>query len=793
MFGLNPKNYKRVFFLGAAVGALLFVVLLVTYRMLADELDTRFYQKIDAVPTRVYSAIFWFRDGVKISLEELEQRMADREYRHVSNADPAALISGQFTVSEPQDDGTRFIHIRPNSFDYPAAAMTMFFSGEGIRQPGPGLVSIEWKDGIVGKIHGEGGQDYEAFALDPVLIAQLSSSGVNARRTVPLAEIPHTLLEAIVLVEDQRFLEHSGIDPRGILRSIYVNLRAGGYVQGASTITQQLIRNIYLTRRKTIFRKVSEMIMAVMLEFRFSKDQILEKYLNEVYFGQSGNIAIHGVSEAAKFYFDKKLSELTIGEQALLASLVRGPIFYSPFRHFDRAKQRQEIVLNKMLASGVITQREFENAKKEHLKLIKAATVQDRAPYFTEIVKAQLMKTFSEEEILGAGLRVFSTMDPYYQNLAEDSVSKGVDDLEKILKRRIAEKKGTDEQRLLQGIFLATDQSTGHLLAAVGGRSYEESNYNRALLMRREVGSIFKPFVYLSALLFGENEDGSPMNAISKIEDKPFTYSYEDKTWAPKNYEEDFAGTVTLRYALANSINTIAAQLAAKVGIDKVAEVAKSMGIATKLDPLPSLSLGAVALNPMDVLRSYVTIANYGLKKEITPVLLVLDEEDKVVSQFAPKDEQVQPAAEVANLVDLMKSPFSEGTAKYARTLGFTYPAAGKTGTTSDFRDSWFVGFTPRILALAWVGFDRDDEIVVKHRRLLKLTGAVGALPIWTKFMKMAHSGIPEEDFPFPNDLLRRLKVDLITGKRADESCMGPSIVEEVFTFRNAPLAACSR
>ena len=786
----DPKKILLMVSGGAALGVIL---LLVTYRLLASELDAKFYQKVDAVPTRVYSAVFWLREGVKISLEELEQRMVNREYKHISNADPAALASGQYTVTEPDNEGRRIIHIRPNVFEYPAAMDALLFSDGDVMKPTSNLVSVEWSNGTVGLTHSHSGEKYVAYALEPILIAQLSSTGVEARRTVPLPEIPHTLLKAIVLVEDQRFLEHSGIDPRGILRSVYVNLRAGGYVQGASTITQQLIRNIYLTRRKTIVRKIKEMVMAVMLELRFSKDQILEKYLNEVYFGQSGNIAIHGVNEAAKFYFDKKLSELTIAEQAMLAGLVRGPFYYSPFRHFDRAKTRQDIVLGKMLASGVITQREHDRAVKENLKLTKAATVQDRAPYFSDVVKAHLLRDFTEEEILGAGLRVFSTLDPYYQRLAEENVSKGVDQLETTLRQRIAKKKSADEPRLLQGMFLAADPHTGHLLAVVGGRAYEESNYNRALLMRREVGSIFKPFVYLSALLFGENEDGSPMSAISKLEDKPFTYEYDGKTWAPNNYEEEFAGTVTLRFALANSINTIAAQLASKVGLEKIVEVAKSMGIDSKLDPLPSLSLGAVALGPLEVLRAYVAVANYGLKKELTSILMVLDEDGKVVMQHTPHEEQVLPAAEVANLVDLMQSVFSEGTAKLSRTLGFQYPAAGKTGTTNDFRDSWFVGFTPRILALAWVGFDRDDEIVIKHRKLLKLTGAVGALPIWTGFMKMAHAGIPVEDFPFPNNLLRRLKVDLINGTKANESCLGPSVIEEVFTYRNAPHQECQR
>jgi penicillin-binding protein 1B len=543
------------------------------------------------------------------------------------------------------------------------------------------------------------------------------------------------------------------------------------------------------------------MVLSILLELKFSKDQILEKYLNEVYFGQSGNISIHGVSEAAKFYFDKNLDELTIAEQALLAGLVRGPFYYSPFRHFDRAKARQEQVLKKMLQAGVITESQYEEAKAEKLKFAKVNLMQNQAPYFTDLIQAQLSKELPEQEVLNSGYTIFSTLDTYNQRNAEKAVYDGVEAVEAKIRRYVKKRKKKKEEadqtaaaaenHLVQGVFVAVDPATGQISSLVGGRSYEESTYNRALLMRRQIGSLIKPFVYLSALMYGKNPDGTPINAISKFEDKPFTYKYDGKTWSPHNYENDFAGTVTLRYALANSINTVAAQVAINTGLDKVVQTAHLAGFDTPMEPLPSISLGAVDVLPLEVARAYTTLANYGVKKDLTSILAVVDDDGQAVAHFQPKDERVLPPEETANMVQIMTSVMDIGTGKGSRAGGFLWPAAGKSGTTNDFRDAWFAGFSQKLLAVSWVGFDRDDEVVRKHRKALQLTGAVAALPVWTEFMAAAHRNQDSKPLPYPDGMLRTMDVDLITGKRANYRCMGDSVVQETFTYRNEPAQEC--
>ncbi|MGZ3713213.1 MAG: penicillin-binding transpeptidase domain-containing protein, partial [Bdellovibrionota bacterium] len=292
--------------------------------------------------------------------------------------------------------------------------------------------------------------------------------------------------------------------------------------------------------------------------------------------------------------------------------------------------------------------------------------------------------------------------------------------------------------------------------------------------------------------IHGRTPDGQPLNAISKFEDKPFTYEFDHKSWTPKNYEDDFAGVVTLRFALANSINTVAAQVAIATGLDKLVETAKLAGIETDIQPLPSLSLGAVGVPPLEVATAYTTLANFGVRKELTATILVVAEDGKIVARYQPREERTLPPEETANIVNLMTSVFEIGSGKPARAAGFNWPAAGKTGTTNEFRDAWFSGFTQKILGVSWIGFDRDDEIVRKHRKALKLTGMVAALPVWTSFMLAAHKDQASLPLAYPENALRAIKVDLITGGRATLRCMGDSVVEEVFTYRNAPLYECN-
>lgn len=782
----------------------LLVVAFLALQSLGQELEERFHEASDSVPTRVYSSVYWLRPGTGASVDELKYRLKERDYREVQVGQVRA--PGQYAL---EADGLGFptvLSVFSNDFSYPPIAKEVIF-GSSEHETAPASFTITWAGGAVEKVLDESGSEVDGVALEPVLVAQLSRGGAEARKTVPIGEIPHTLLEGIVLTEDKRFLEHIGLDPRGIARSIWVNLRAGRYEQGASTITQQLARNIYLTRKRTLMRKIKEIAMSIYLEIRFSKDEILQKYLNEVYFGQSGSVAIHGVSEAARFYFNKSLDELSIAEQAFMAGIVKGPFYYSPWRHFERAKGRQEIVLGNMRDAGVITDAQYKQAMAEKLRFAKVNSVQNRAPYFTDMVQSQLIKELPEQEVVGAGLTIFSTVDTYFQSLAESSLSGAVSALEGNLKkyldresRRTKKKKvpnsdtatPQEDPRLLQGVFLAVDPSNGQILSLMGGRSYEESTYNRAILMKRHIGSLIKPFVYLSALLYGRNPDDTPMNSISKFQDEPFTYEFDGKRWTPRNYEDDYAGTVTMRYALAHSINTVAAQVAVKTGLENLVTVAQAAGLESEMRALPSLSLGAVDATPLDVAKAYSALANFGVLRELTSILAVTSEDGRPVVSFRHRDDRTLPVEETANLVQIMTSVFESGTAQGARVKGFNWPAAGKTGTTNEFRDAWFAGFTEKMIAVSWVGFDRDDDLVRKHRKALKLTGAVAALPAWTQFMIGVHKNQEPRDLAYPDGVLRRVEVDLISGGRATNACMGDSVVMETFTYRNIPSHECN-
>ena len=783
------QRQKIIIWLVALLVPATAVVGILLLHSISQELDEKFYASIDSIPTRVFSRVFWIKPGVGASLEELRYRLKERDYREVKDSSKVQM-PGQFCITEDAATKSFLLNIYTQDFDYPAPVKELVV-GQSSVDTKPQRFEVVWRSSEVESIHRDGKDDVSGFALEPVLVAQLSGGRLQARKAVPLSDIPHTLLKAIVLVEDQRFLEHAGVDPRGILRSIYVNLREGGFRQGASTITQQLTRNIYLNRQRSLKRKIKEMLMSLMLEFKFSKDQILEKYLNEVYYGQSGNISIHGVAEAAKFYFGKSLEEITIAEQALLAGLVRGPFYYSPLRYYDRAKSRQEIILKKMVEAGVITEQQYKSAVKERLRFAKINAVQNRAPYFTDIVQAELLLEVPEAELVGGGYTIFSTVDTYYQGLAEKSVGAFVDKLEERQMQYLNKRKKEEDLRILQGIFMAVDPANGQLLSLVGGRSYEESTYNRALLMRRQVGSLMKPFVYLAALINAKDKDGNPVNAVTKYEDKPFTYQFDGKAWSPKNYEDDFMGTVTLRYALANSINTVAAQVGIQAGLDHVVEVAKAAGFDTALLPYPSLTLGAVDVSPLEVLHAYLTLTNFGMKKEVLSFLAAINDSGRVILHTPENYGQVLPKEETANLVQLMTTTVESGTAKASRELGFSWPAAGKTGTTNDFRDAWFAGFSSKLLGISWVGFDRDDDAAKKQRKALRLTGAVAALPIWVDFMKNVHKDQLKHPLSFPEGALRTMKVDLISGGKATFTCQGPSVVEETFTERNQPRYDC--
>ncbi len=766
---------------------------------LSLELDEQFHTTPDSVPTKVYSRLFWLRPGQSVLEEEIQARLQERDYGEIAEGEklsPGMYRWDDYSPDEeesklfPSADRWRRLLLFLKPFSYPPSIKKLFFDEENVGVDKGHVFSIIWVQGgisQVSRVGREEKEDISGLALEPVLVARLNSNDTETRENIPIKEIPYTLLQAIVSVEDRRFLEHGGIDPIGILRSIWVNIRAGAYRQGASTITQQLIRNIYLERSKTLKRKIKEMIMALLLELRYSKDTILEKYLNEVYFGQIGSLEVHGVGQAAKHYFNKKLTELSIAEQSVLTALIRGPFYYSPYRYPDRLKKRKEAVLEKILEYGLITEMDYEKALKEKLTFVEHSSVIDRYPYFTDFIKTQVLKEIPDEQLLGSGYEIFSTMDTYYQKIVDEKVLSGVKRLENSLLKKLVIQ---GEHDPLQAVFLLVDPKTNQLLAVVGGRSFKSSSYNRALLMRRQIGSLVKPFVFLTGLLFGEDEKKHPLNAISKIEDAPFVYDYDGKQWEPKNYSGKYLGVVTLEYALANSINTATARLATQTGIPRLVDTLRLAGMGEN-ESLPSLSLGALEASPMEIAVAYSILANMGHYREITSVLAITDRNGNPVAQFIPREEQRLPQAETANIVKMMEGVFTEGTAKGARQMGFIYPAAGKTGTTNQYRDSWFAGFTSRLLGVAWVGYDRDNEQVAEQKKIQKITGASGALPIWVSIMKAAHKGIQPTPIAIPQGLLKKIPVDIITGGRATEGCEAPNTMEKYFTARNIPQYTC--
>lgn len=768
-----------------------------------QELTERFAAPKDSVPTKVFSQAFAIKKNMPLSLSELRKRLELRNYEELPQADTAPLVEKSFRVSgastdlpAPENEEANAVEVQLYlaDFEYPVYFRDYIFTGGNMASHNARRFSVLLNEGqVVQIVHEDGAPvEVESVSLEPILVARLNNSS-ETRRYVKIDEIPHTLLKAIISVEDRRFFDHIGVDFRGILRSVYANLKAGGYVQGASTITQQLVRNIYLTRAKTIRRKFKEIVMAILMELSFDKDVILEKYLNEVYFGQLGSLEIHGVYEAAKHYFGKSLNELSIAEQALLAGIVRGPYYYSPYRAFERTKKRQEFVLDKMLEMGTITRRDYDLAKIEELQFVKTVPVLDRVPYFTEYIKSQINEVMPDGDLLGAGYKIFSTLDLYYQQLAEEKVHNGVVLLEKEFMKRARRKRlDVSVDKVLQSVLLTVDHRTGEIKAIVGGRSYQETTYNRALYMKRQVGSVFKPFVYLTALLDGKDSAGYSLNAASRIVDEPFSYKYDGQVWSPKNYKREYMGEVTLRYALANSINVVAAKLATSIGMERVIETAAAAGITDTIEPLPSMALGAMELSPFDLAKSYTTLANFGLKKELTSILLILDEDNESIARFVNREEQVLPQAETANLVHMMRSAFEEGTAVSAKRHGFTQTAYGKTGTTNDYRDSWFVGFTRDLLTVTWVGFDRDDEDIRKLRNLLRLSGATGALPIWARYMADIYKNSKDLPLNWPEGVLEPRFVDITAQPGVEPECAPDNIIEEVFTPQNAPEFTCN-
>jgi penicillin-binding protein 1B len=574
--------------------------------------------------------------------------------------------------------------------------------------------------------------------LEPRMFAQFYGDKPILRTIVDLGETPMTCLNAIVAIEDNQFLEHPGVSAKGLVRAIVRNLQAGRLVEGGSTLTQQLVKNYFLTSDRTFRRKFIEVFMAILLEFRWSKDEILATYINLIYMGQNGPFQVRGLAAAADYYFARPLGDLNLAQCSLLAAMVNSPGLFNPFLHPEAARQRREKVLEHMHEQKMITESEKQQALKAALPLRPARELSEPAPYFV----AALNKWILEKGLdTSEGLRIYSTLDMEAQEAAQLAIAQNLQRLENSFPRI---KKIKELGQSLEGMFLSADVQSGEVRSLVGGRQYRQSQYNRATDSHRQVGSLMKPFVYLAALE-SQSSDGTPYTPVSIITDKIFTYKYSGQSWSPKNYGSKYYGSVPLYFALKSSLNAATAQLGISVGLESIIDVARRAGIHSTIEPLPSLTLGAYELYPLEVLQAYSTLAGMGVYRPLTLVRAVSRLDGTTLFEHTPTEERRFSPGASAELIGMMKQTIESGTAVSARTAyRFEAPAGGKTGTTSDTKDAWFAGFTPLHVAVAWVGYDDNTP----HG----LTGASGAVPIWSQYMNSIYrSAYPPQDFPWPN------------------------------------------
>lgn len=617
------------------------------------------------------------------------------------------------------------------------------------------------------------GEELGSLEVEPEKLAGLYHDTWEERRVLPLDKVPSTLVNAILSTEDQRFFDHHGVDPHGIARAMWVNLTSGRVVQGGSTLTQQLMKNFFLTEERSMGRKLREAVMAVVAERHYTKREILENYLNEIYLGQNGAQGIFGVWEAARFYFRKEPSALTLPECALIAGLLTGPSYYSPQRHPDRALQRRNNVLRLMYDRGLISEGELQDALPSPLGVSppQADSPNTRAPYFVDFLRKELADTYASDVLTGEGLNIFTGLDTEKQLAAESAVQKGLADLEKKYPKL------TKGDQRLQICLVAIHPQTGEIKAMVGGRDHPESQFNRCVQAFRQPGSVFKPFTYVAAL---DHAAGEGVTPTSTLDDEPFSWSYDGRSWEPRNYNDEYRGTVTVRQALENSLNAATTRLAQRTGLEKIRETAQRMGIRSDLPLYPSMVLGAVEVSPIEVSQAYGVLADQGLRATPLAVRAVVDRGGGMVER-KPMEAERAISPEVAYIVThLMEGVLDRGTGSAARKSGFRRHAAGKTGTTNDGRDAWFAGFTPDLLAVVWVGFDDNHAF--------GLTGAQAALPIWTQFMLKATAGDPDRPFPPPPGVVV-IRIDPLSGQVATPEC--PSQLDEAFLEGDEPTSAC--
>ncbi|MEE4113428.1 MAG: PBP1A family penicillin-binding protein [Desulfobacteraceae bacterium] len=579
---------------------------------------------------------------------------------------------------------------------------------------------------------------------------------IGGRETVALDDVSYPFIQAILATEDHRFWEHRGVNKMRTVKALWITLFESGKIQGASTITQQLSKNLFFSFERTWLRKFRELLVALQIEAQFSKQEILEAYINQIPFG----VGAYGIGEAARTFFGKSAGELTLAEASLLAGLPKSPTRYNPFRYPERARARQLVVLQRMVTAGMISHEEAIEAEAVPVDLRTQGRSLRVDSYFLDAVMKSLEETYSPEVVYHGGLRVYTTLDAGMQQQAEKALQQGIAELESQMDMtQRAGDTAVEGDNGLQGALVAVDVNTGAVKALVGGRDFFQTPYNRALQDNRQPGSGFKPFLYYSVL---ENLDKTPADVMV---DQPVSIPVAGKPpWKPRNFKRTYDGPMVIKKAFTESVNTVAAQLVSAVGPEAVIHTAQRCGITSPLNPVYSVALGTFGVSPLEMAAAYATFASGGVRHPPYWIRRVEDVSGRVLEEHIITGERVLNESINFQLVDMMAGVIDDGTGNVVRKMGFALPAAGKTGTTNDYVDAWFTGFTPNLSTSVWVGFDRGQGM--RDKNGAGITGGRGAAPIWAQFMKQATDGEPPRAFTAPADIYFK-KVNPATGSLA--------------------------
>jgi len=675
--------------------ACLFLLTIYLDSLVKDEFKTQAW----SIPAKVFARPLEFSEGKKLRLSDLKAELNLLGYRQTIKA----VNQGEFELYSNGVQTTFVINTRRFKF------------WDGV-QPEQ-ILEVVIKDDAIVKLKDFASQKMVNFLrLDPLSLGNIQAGGSQRgnnedRQLVTLEQLPDYFSATLLNTEDRDFYHHWGVSLKGIARAAWSNISQGALRQGGSTLTQQLMKNHFLTRERSLWRKLREAIMALLTEVHYDKNVILEAYINEVYLGQNNRTSIHGFSRASEFYFDKPLEKLNLSQVALLIGMVKGPSLYNPRKNPDNAKNRRNLVLTQMHASGLITDEDFEYAISRTLQVVaKAKNRTSKVPAFMGYIKRELIQQYSLSQLNSQGLKLFTSLDPLIQSRAEKSLTQRLNQIEVNRKK---------QDTGLQGALVVSDISSGDILAMVGDRHPNYAGFNRAIDAYRQTGSVIKPFVYLTALKQAER-----FNLVTPLLDQSFSLEGTDGSlWAPQNYDKQSHGKIELREGLINSYNQATAKLALEVGIEEVVETIMDLGFEREFPAYPSIALGAKEMSPLEVLKLYQVIANDGVAIGTTGLIAVQDHQGNLLQRYQRKAENIIDPESAFLIKYLLTQVSSRGTAKL---IGQTFPNAnyaGKTGTTNDLRDSWFAGFGEEKLAVVWLGRDDNQPSL--------LTGSSGALRVW--------------------------------------------------------------